>query len=208
MRAGGVTGGADHGEKKQPYTKTGFGSTYDEDEGDQGVDEGEEDYNELSTDHCGMDYGMGSMSQARAVGFPQQMYDELMSLKNKYAELERRHAEEKMNARREKMAGAIGHLYTEGRLTDGIMPEKELISYCEGLEFGTLEFSEGETPATKLLGLLSKLPPMVSYGEMVPSGTFQYSEEDLDPHAKALRMVESSEGKLDYVEALKKAMYS
>ena len=152
-----------------------------------------------------MDYGMGSMGQARAQGFPQQMYDELMSLKNKYAELERRHAEEKRCARRDKMATAIGHLYTEGRLTDGIMPEQELISYCEGLEFGTLEFSEGETAASKLLGLLSKLPPMVSFGE-VAGGTFQFAEEDLDPHAKALKMVES-EG-IDYVEALKRTMYS
>ena len=205
-RSGGVT--ADHAEKKckDPYTKTGFGSTYDEGEGDDGVDEGEEDYNELSVEHCGMDYGMGSMGQARAQGFPQQMYDELMSLKSKYAELERRHAEEKMAARREKMAGAISHLYTEGRLTDGIMPEQELISYCEGLEFGTLEFSEGETPATKLLGLLSKLPPMVSFGE-VAGGTFQYSEQDLDPHARALQMVEKGEAS-DYVEALKKTMFS
>ena len=155
-----------------------------------------------------MNYNMGSSGQARSVGFPEQMYEELQSLKNKYAELERKHAEEKMNARREKMAGAIGHLYTEGRLTDGIMPEQELISYCEGLEFGTLEFSEGETPATKLLGLLSKLPPMVSYGEVVQGGTFQFAEEDLDPHSRALQMVEASEGKMDYVEALKKTMYS
>ena len=198
----------EHGEKKgkDPYTKTGFGSTYEEGEGDEGVDEGEEDYNELSTDHCGMNYGMGSMGQSPSMNGAQQMYDELMSLKNKYAELERRHAEEKMAARRDKMAGAIGHLYTEGRLTDGIMPEQELISYCEGLEFGTLEFSEGETAATKLLTLLSKLPPMVSFGEVVAGGTFQYSEEDLDPHAKALKIVES-EG-VDYVEALKRSLYS
>jgi hypothetical protein len=206
-KSGGVYA-EEHGEKKDPYTKTGFGSTYEEGEGDDGVDEDEEDYNELSTDHsdCGMDYGMGSMGQSKAMGFPQQMYDELMSLKQKYAELERRHAEEKMSARRERMASAIGHLYTEGRLTDGIMPEQELISYCEGLEFGTLEFSEGETPATKLLGLLSKLPPMVSFGE-VAGGTFQYSEEDLDPHQAALRMVEKGEC-ADYVEALKKTMFS
>jgi hypothetical protein len=190
----------EHGEKKNPYTKTGFGSTYDE--GEEEVDEDDMDYNELSTDHC----GMGSMAQAPSMNGAQQMYDELMSLKNKYAELERRHAEEKMRARREKMAGAIGHLYTEGRLTDGIMPEQELISYCEGLEFGTLEFSEGETAATKLLTLLSKLPPMVSFGEVVTGGTFQYSEEDLDPHAKALKLVES-EG-IDYVEALKRSLYS
>jgi hypothetical protein len=215
MRAGGVTGGADHAEDcddvsikpKKNYTKTGFGSTYDEDgEGDSGVDEGDESYNEMSADHCGMNYGMESAGMPRAQGFPQQMYDELMSLKNKYAELERRHAEEKKSARREKMANAIGHLYTEGRLTDGVMPEQELISYCEGLEFGTLEFSEGETPATKLLNLLSKLPPMVHYGEVAAGGSFQYSEEDLDPHTKALKLVES-EG-IDYVEALKRSMYS
>ena len=205
-RSGGVYA-EEHKEGKNPYTKTGFGSTYDEGEGDDGVDEGEEDYNELSADHCGMDYGMGSMSQAKAVGFPQQMYDELMSLKSKYAELERRHSEEKMRARRDRMANFVEALYTEGRLTDGIIPEQELISYCEGLEFGTLEFSEGETAATKLLNLLSKLPPMVSFGE-VAGGTFQYQEDDLDPHAKALRMVEESEGKLDYVEALKKTMFS
>ncbi len=186
--------------KKNPYTKTGFGSTYDE--GEEEVDEDDMDYNELSTDHC----GMGSMAQSPSMNGAQQMYDELMSLKSKYAELERCHAEEKMRARRDKMAGAIGHLYTEGRLTDGIMPEQELISYCEGLEFGTLEFSEGETAATKLLTLLSKLPPMVSFGEVVTGGTFQYSEEDLDPHAKALKLVES-EG-IDYVEALKRSLYS
>jgi len=207
-KSGGVYA-EEHGEKKDPYTKTGFGSTYEEGEGDDGVDEGEEDYNELSADHssCGMDYGMGSMGQSKAMGFPQQMYEELQSLKHKYAELERRHAEEKMMHRRRQMANFVEALYTEGRLTDGIMPEQELISYCEGLEFGTLEFSEGETAATKLLGLLSKLPPMVSFGE-VAGGTFQYSEEDLDPHAKALQMVEASEGKMDYVEALKKAMFS
>ena len=217
-KSGGVYA-EEHGERKMkdPYTKTGFGSTYEEGEGDDGVDEGDEDYNELSTDHaCGgmnygmnpeMDYGMGSGAQAKAMGFPQQMYDELMSLKSKYAELERTHQEEKMNFRKMQMAEAIGHLYTEGRLTDGVMPEQELVSYVEGLEFGTLEFSEGETSATKLISLLSKLPPMVSFGE-VAGGTFQYAESDLDPHEKALRMVDESEGKLDYVEALKKAMFS
>ena len=218
-KSGGVYA-EEHGEKKDPYTKTGFGSTYEEGEGDDGVDEGEESYNEYSTDHCGFsdhlsnvspmgnEYGgMGSMSQARPMGMGiQQMAEELANLKQKYAELENRNRMEKMNFRRMQMAEAIGHMYTEGRLTDGIMPEQELLSYVEGLEFGTLEFSEGETAATKLLALLSKLPPMVSFGE-VAGGTFQYAEEDLDPHAKALRMVEESEGKMDYVEALKKTMF-
>jgi hypothetical protein len=212
MRSGGVTGGADHGEgcgggKKNPYTKTGFGSTYDEDgEGDDGVDEGDEDYNEMSADHCGMNYGMGSDSQARAVGYPTQMYDELKRLKQEHAELQRMYMEEKLSSRRSKISNFVEALYEEGRMTDGIMPQSELQSYCEGLEFGTLEFSEGETAASKLLGLLSKLPPMVSFGE-VAGGTFQYSEEDLDPHARALQMVEKGEAS-DYVEALKKTMFS
>lgn len=206
-RSGGVYA-EEHGEKKDPYTKTGFGSTYEEGEGDSGVDEGEESYNEYSVDHCGMDYGMGSMSQAAPVGMGiREMAEELANLKRQYAELENRNRMEKMNFRRMQMAEAIGHMYTEGRLTDGIMPEQELLSYVEGLEFGTLEFSEGETAATKLLTLLSKLPPMVSFGE-VAGGTFQYAEEDLDPHARALKMVEESDGAVDYVEALKRTMFS
>jgi hypothetical protein len=115
--------------------------------------------------------------------------------------------EKEISHRKGKIANFVEALYEEGRLTDGVMPQSELQSYCEGLEFGTLEFSEGETAATKLLNLLGNLPPMVSFGE-VAGGTFQYSEEDLDPHQRALRMVAESEGGLDYVEALKKAMFS
>jgi hypothetical protein len=207
-KSGGVFA-EEHSEgKKNPYTKTGFGSTYEEGEGDDGVDEGEEDYNELSTDHCGMNYtGMGSMGQARAMGFPQQMYEELQKLKAEHAELQKMYMEKEISNRKGKIANFVEALYEEGRLTDGVMPQSELQSYCEGLEFGTLEFSEGETAATKLLNLLGNLPPMVSFGE-VAGGTFQYSEEDLDPHQRALRMVAESEGGLDYVEALKKAMFS
>jgi hypothetical protein len=201
-KSGGVFA-EEHGEhKKDPYTKTGFGSTYGEDE-----EEGEEDFNELSVDHCGMDYGMGSMGQAKAMGFPQQMYEELKKLKAEHAELQKMYMEKEISHRKGKIASFVEALYEEGRLTDGIMPQSELQSYCEGLEFGTLEFSEGETAATKLLGLLSNLPPMVSFGE-VAGGSFQYSEEDLDPHQRALKMVAESEGGLDYVEALKKAMFS
>jgi hypothetical protein len=209
MRSGGVTGGADHGEgcgggKKNPYTKTGFGSTYDED--GEGEDEGDESYNEMSADHCGMNYGMGSDNQARGIGYPTQMFEELNRLKQEHAELQKMYMEEKIRGRRNKIASFVEALYEEGRITDGIMPQSELQSYCEGLEFGTLEFSEGETAASKLLGLLSKLPPMVSFGE-VAGGSWQYQEEDLDPHAKALQMVEKGEAS-DYVEALKKTMFS
>jgi hypothetical protein len=215
---------AKHSEKsrKDPYTKTGFGSQYEEADDEDG-----DDFNELSTDHCGMNYGMmpkmgmdmdemdmgyggGSMGNPMADGYPSQMFEEMKKLKAEMAELQHRYKEEKMmNRRRERsrmMHSFVEGLYEEGRLTDGIMPQEDLVSYCEGLEFGTLEFSEGETAATKLLGLLAKLPPMVSYGEVVQGGTFQYAEEDLDPHAKALKLVES-EG-IDYVEALKKTMFS
>jgi hypothetical protein len=188
----------EHGEKKNPYTKTGFGSTYDED-GDDDADE--EEYNEFSADHC----GMGSMSQAKPAGYPDAIFEELDRLKKEHSELQRRYAEEKMSARKAKIASFVESLYEDGRLTDGIMPQSELQSYCEGLDFGTLEFSEGETAATKLLGLLSKLPPMVSYSE-IAGGTFQFAEEDLDPHSKALKLVES-EG-IDYVEAIKRTMYN
>jgi hypothetical protein len=199
------SGGA-FSEKKKPYTKTGFGSTYDEEGGEEdGEDVG---YSE-SEDFCGMNYGMGSMGQSRPMNAGPDMsamFEELKALKEENNRIKREYQESKMNARKEKIAQFVDSLYSEGKIVDGIMPQHELQSYCEGLEFGTLEFSEGETPATKLLGLLNNLPPMVTYGEMVPGGSFQYSEEDLDPHAKALRLVET-EG-LDYVEALKRSMYS
>jgi hypothetical protein len=35
-----------------------------------------------------------------------------------------------------------------------------------------------------------------------------YAEEDMDPHQRALKMVAESDGGLDYVEALKKTMFS
>jgi hypothetical protein len=207
-RSGGVYS-EEHGEKKDPYTKTGYGST-GEYLSSEMVDEGETDYNELSVDHCGMDYGMGSNAarpMGLSMGMAEQMKAELEKLKAEHAELQRMYMEKEIAHRKGKIHSFVEALYEEGRLTDGIMPQGELISYCEGLEFGTLEFSEGETSATKLLGLLSKLPPMVSFGE-VAGGTFQYAEEDLDPHARALKMVEESDGAVDYVEALKRTMFS
>jgi hypothetical protein len=198
------SGGA-YSEKKKPYTKTGFGSTYEEEGEEGGEDVG---YSE-SDDFCGMNYGMGSMGQSRPMNAGPDMsamFEELKALKEENGRIKREYQESKMNSRKEKIAQFVDSLYSEGKMVDGIMPQSQLQSYCEGLEFGTLEFAEGETPATKLLGLLNNLPPMVTYGEMVPGGSFQYSEEDLDPHAKALRLVET-EG-LDYVEAIKRTMFS
>jgi hypothetical protein len=48
---------------------------------------------------------------------------------------------------------------------------------------------------------------MVAFGE-VAGGSFKFAEEaDLDPHQKALSLVEKGECS-DYVEALKRTMFS
>ena len=203
-RSGGVFA-EEHKETPNPFTKTGKGSTYEAEDADE--DEDDSDYKELSSDHCGMNYGMESGGQVKPKGDAMSaMFEELKALKAENFKMKREYQESKMSARKDKLASFVEDLYESGKLTDGIMPQGELQSYCEGLEFGTIEFSEGETAATKLLGLLNRLPSMVEYGEVAAGGVFQYSEEDLDPHQKALRLVES-EG-LEYTEALKKALYS
>jgi hypothetical protein len=200
-----------HGEATHPMTKTGKGSTYgqkkgqliDEDEGME--DEEDEDYSETE-DFC----GMGSMAQANPMGYPVQMFEEfqkqLENLKNENARLKKDYQEQQTRHRKQKIADFVDSLYTEGKLTDGIIPQGELQNYCEGLEFGTLEFAEGESPTTKLFGILDRLPNLVYFGEVVAEGRFQEpEEEDLDPHMKALKLVESGECS-DYVEAIKRCI--
>jgi hypothetical protein len=201
----------DHKESSHPMTKTGKGSTYGqkapvfEMEEDM-EDEEDEDFSE-SEDFC----GMGSMGQAKALGYPTQMFEEfqkqLAELKNENSRLKKDYQEQQTRHRKQKIAEFVDSLYTEGKLTDGIIPQGELQEYCEGLEFGTLEFSEGESPTSKLFGLLDRLPNLVYFGEVVSEGKFQdfESEEDLDPHARALKMVESGECS-DYVEAIKRCI--
>jgi hypothetical protein len=210
-------------------TRTGKGSTYgqkasemeDEDEEDEededefnefldqilsefsDEEEDEEEYSETE-DFC----GMGSMGQPRAMGFPQQMYEELMNLKAENDRLKKEYEEQKVRSRKEKIASFVDSLYTEGKLTDGIMPQREFQQYCEGLELGTLEFSEGESPTSKLFEMLSRLPNMVYFGEVVSEGIYQtpeQEEEDLDPHTRAMRMVANGEA-ADYVEAIKRCI--
>lgn len=198
----------DHKESSHPMTKTGKGSTYgqkaptfemdDEDE--------DEDFSEVE-DFC----GMGSMGQARAMGYPVQMFEEfqkkLEDLKNENSRLRKEYQESQIRQRKNKIAEFVDSLYTEGKLTDGIVPQRELQEYCEGLEFGTLEFSEGESPTSKLFGILDRLPNLVYFGEVVSDRKFQdvENEDDLDPHARALKLVESGEC-ADYVEAIKRCI--
>ena len=98
-------------------------------------------------------------------------------------------------------------LYATGRLTNAVVDQAELVDYMEGLEYGTLEFSEGETPATKLMELLAALPAQVSFAEVAGGNQKEHVLfEDLDPHEKALRLTQE-EG-LDYAEALKKTLFT
>ena len=75
----------------------------------------------------------------------------------------------------------------------------------EGLEYGTLEFSEGETLTTPLMKILSNLPAQVCYSE-IAAGETVVRDEDLDPHERALKL--SKEEGIDYTEALKAVLFS
>jgi len=213
---------------KDTLSKTGKGSTYgqrspvmeEEEEGEEeGEDFSEEDIEALvdsvmaqiaeeeefseTEEFC----GMGSMSQAKPVGYPEAMFEELKSLKAENDKLRREYEEHKIRARKEKIAEFIDSLYVEGKLTDGIIPQRELQNYCEGLEFGTLNFSEGETPTSRLFEMLRRLPNMVYFGEVVSEASIPEEPEEMDPHEKALKMVANGEA-ADYVEAIKICLWN
>ena len=97
-------------------------------------------------------------------------------------------------------------LYASGRLTDAMVEQEELVNYMEGLEYGTLEFAEGESAATPLMNLLASLPAQVTYSEVVTHNPDEVLEEDLNPHEKALRL--SKEEGIDYAEALKQTLFT
>ena len=178
---------------KDPMTPTGKGSTYMEEE---------------TEEFCGGDVkfgGMGSMAQAKPVGIAEQIYEELKAVREENARLKREFEEQKVLGRKQKIAHFIENLYGEGKLTDAVIPQGELQNYCEGLEFGTLEFAEGETPASKLLGLLDRLPNMVHFQEVVSNEQFEPDYDEMDPHERALEMVKRGEAS-DYLEAIKMAI--
>lgn len=185
----------DHKEKaKTPMTKTGKGSTY----GQKTPVLVEEEEVEME-EYC----GMGSMGQAKAMGYPTAMFEELKALKEENDSLKREYEEQKIRARKGKIAEFVEGLYVSGKLTDGVIPQRELQNYCEGLEFGTLEFSEGQSPTSTLFALLERLPNMVYFGEVVSNAEYQDpADDDLDPHERAMKMVANGEAS-DYVEAIK-----
>ena len=186
----------DHKEKaKTPMTKTGKGSTY----GQKTPVLVEEEEEVEMEEYC----GMGSMGQKRAMGYPTAMFEELKALKEENDRLKKEYDEQKLKARKGKIAEFVEGLYVSGKLTDGVIPQRELQNYCEGLEFGTLEFSEGESPVSTLFALLERLPNMVYFGEVVSNAEYQDpADDDLDPHERAMKMVAKGEA-TDYVEAIK-----
>jgi len=97
-------------------------------------------------------------------------------------------------------------LYATGRLTTAMIEQDDLVDYMEGLENGTLEFSEGETAATKLMEILAALPQQVEFSEVAAHDPKAVPMENLDPHERALRM--SQEDGLSYTEALKQTLFS
>jgi hypothetical protein len=96
-------------------------------------------------------------------------------------------------------------LYDSGKLTEAVVSQESLVDYLEGLEYGTLEFAEGETAASPLMAILESLPAQVCYSE-VAGGDVAVREEDLDPHQRALKI--SKEEGVDYTEALKQVLFS
>lgn len=96
-------------------------------------------------------------------------------------------------------------LYEAGKLTDAVISQNELIDYMEGLEYGTLEFAEGESAATPLMRILENLPSQVCYSE-IAGGEPVVRDEDLDPHERALKL--SKEEGIEYAEALKAVLFS
>lgn len=184
----------DHKEKaKTPMTKTGKGSTY----GQKTPYLTEED--EVEVD----EFSMGSLGQAKPMGYPDAVFKELQELKAENDRLRKEHEQQQVRARKNKIAEFVEGLYVSGKLTDGVIPQRELQNYCEGLEFGTLEFAEGESPISTLFTLLDRLPNMVYYGEVVSNAEYKDPEDDdLDPHERAMKMVANGEAS-DYVEAIK-----
>lgn len=96
-------------------------------------------------------------------------------------------------------------LYESGKLTDAVVSRDELVDYMEGLEYGTLEFAEGETAATPLMRILDNLPCQVCFEELA-GGESVVRDEDLDPHEKALKL--SKDEGIEYAEALKQVLFS
>jgi len=188
-----------------PYTRTGFGSTYAEDEDDEDMDD---EFSDMNPKKMTRAYAEDDEDEDEDDTDFSEFYAELQALKAENARIKQEYREAQIAHRREQIHSFVEGLYETGKMVDSIIPERKLIEFAEGLEFGVMEFSEGETATSLLFGILNSLPNLVDFSEYAGGAMKFVDEVDLDPHQKALQMVEQSGGKLDYVECLKKAMYS
>jgi hypothetical protein len=137
-----------------------------------------------------------------------EFFAELKALKAENARIKHEYREAKIARRRDQIHSFVENLYEAGKMVDSIIPESQLMQFAEGLEFGTLEFAEGESATTVLFSILNNLPNLVDFSEYAGGSMKFVDESDMNPHEKALSMVEKSNGEMSYVDALKKAMYS
>ena len=149
----------------------------------------------------------------RVLRFAEEQQADFSELTERLAQLEAANArlvQEKIaaerHAHRMQLEEFSESLFATGRLTPAVCSSDELVDYMEGLEYGTLEFAEGESPATKLMDLLASLPAQVSFSEIAPYDESSVPLENLDPHERALLLVKE-EG-LEYSEALKQTLFT
>ena len=136
-----------------------------------------------------------------------ELEERLAQLEAANAKLVAEKIEAQRSAHRMQLEEFAESLYSHGKLTPAVIAQEELVDYMEGLEYGTLEFAEGENAATKLMTILAALPSQVSFSEIAGGiSADEIPTENLDPHERALRM--SKEEGVDYAEALKKALFS
>jgi len=157
-----------------------------------------------------MEIKAGQTPKQMAVDYSEQfseLTDRLAQLEAANARLVSEKQAAEKHAHRLQLEDFAEALYAHGKLTAAVMDQSELVDFMEGLEYGTLEFSEGESPATKLMDLLAKLPSSVSFSEI--AGGFNEDAipfENLDPHEQALQI--SREEGLEYSEALKRTLFT
>ena len=146
----------------------------------------------------------------RVMKFSEQQFSELaerleqLEAANARLVAEKQAAEAK--AHRMQLNDFAESLYATGRLTTAMIEQDELVDYMEGLEYGTLEFAEGESAATKLMEILAALPQQVEFSEIAGHDPEAVPTENLDPHEKALRL--SAEEGMSYTEALKQTLFT
>jgi len=157
-----------------------------------------------------MEIKAGQTPKQMAVDYSEQfseLTDRLAQLEAANAQLVQEKQAAVKHAHRLQLEEFAEALYSHGKLTASVIDQGDLVDFMEGLEYGTLEFSEGESPATKLMDLLAKLPSSVSFSEI--AGGFSEDSipfENLDPHEQALQI--SREEGLEYSEALKRTLFT